>query len=163
MTATIKIREVHDSDYSELMEIENQIWTTENSPIIHHYDDVLDYKERMGEKQVFVATLNEQVIGFVDVHHPTPLPSHRKQWMLGIGVHPKYQSYGAGRALLEHLKTIAPAYGIHKLSLRVMGTNTAAIAFYKKNGFIQEGHLKDEFYMDGTYSDDYLFAYILGN
>lgn len=163
MTATIQIREVQDSDYSELMEIENQIWTTENSPIIHHYDNVLDYKERMGEKQVFVATLNEQVIGFVDVHHPTPLPSHRKQWMLGIGVHPKYQSYGAGRALLEHLKTIAPDHGIHKLSLRVMGTNTAAIAFYKKNGFIQEGHLKDEFYMDGIYSDDYLFAYILSN
>ncbi|WP_086349689.1 GNAT family N-acetyltransferase [Candidatus Enterococcus clewellii] len=163
MTTTIQIREVQESDYPALMAIENLIWTTENSPIVHHYTDVTDYRARMSEKQVFVAVLNETVIGFVDVHHPTPLPSHRHQWMLGIGVHPDYQSFGAGRRLLAHLKSVAPDYGIHKLSLRVMGTNTAAIAFYKKNGFVQEGHLKDEFYMDGTYCDDYFFAYILNN
>ncbi|MBL1224915.1 GNAT family N-acetyltransferase [Enterococcus sp. BWR-S5] len=161
MTATIQIREVRDTDYPELMTIENQIWTIENSPIVHHYDDVAAYRERMQEKQVFVAVLDEKVIGFVDVHHPTPLPSHKKQWMLGIGVHPDYQSFGAGRHLLDYLKAVAQDYGIHKISLRVMGTNTAAIAFYKKNGFLQEGHLKDEFYMNGVYCDDYLFAYLL--
>lgn len=161
MTTTIQIRDVQERDYPELMTIENLIWTTENSPILHHYDSVAEYQERMKEKQVFVAVLNEQVIGFVDVHHPTPLPSHRRQWMLGIGVHPDFQSYGAGRLLLEHLKSVAPAYGIHKISLRVMGTNTAAISFYKRNGFMQEGLLKDEFYMDGVYCDDYLFAYLL--
>ncbi|MBP1046540.1 GNAT family N-acetyltransferase [Enterococcus sp. BWM-S5] len=163
MITDISVRSVQDTDYPELMAIENQIWTTENSPIVHHYDNVADYQERMGEKQVFVAVLNGQVIGFIDVHHPTPLPSHRQQWMLGIGVHPDFQSSGAGGLLLQHLKTIAPDHGIHKISLRVMGTNTAAIAFYKKNGFIQEGLLKDEFYMNGSYCDDYLFAYILND
>lgn len=161
MSQTIEIREAREEDFAELLAIENRIWTNENSPILHHYDNVEQYKERMGNKQLFVATLAHSVVGFVDVQHPTPLPAHQHQWQLGIGVHPDFQSLGVGRLLLEHLKAVAPAYGIHKLSLRVMGTNEAAIRFYKRSGFVQEGQLVDEFFIDGTYSDDYLFAYLL--
>ncbi|MCB5951643.1 GNAT family N-acetyltransferase [Enterococcus sp. BWT-B8] len=161
MTEAIIIRKVQEQDYTALMHIENSIWTNENSPVLHHYDNVEQYKERMGDKLIFVAVLSEKVIGFVDVHPPTPLPSHQHQWMIGIGVHPDFQSVGAGKHLLTHLKEIAPVYNIHKISLRVMGPNKRAIAFYKRNGFIQEGHLVDEFYINGDYCDDYLFAFIL--
>ncbi|MGC6768715.1 N-acetyltransferase family protein [Enterococcus sp. LJL128] len=161
MAKTIQIRKAQDDDYSELMLIENQIWTNENSPILHHYNDVEEYAAKQKDELIFVAVQEEQLIGFVNVHQPTHLPSHKHQWMIGIGVHPDYQSSGAGRKLLDYLKMTAPSYGIHKLSLRVMGTNNRAINFYKRNGFVEEGHLRDEFYINDAYCDDYLFAYFL--
>lgn len=161
MSLSIKVRELQEKDYPDLLIIENSIWTNENSPVLHHYDNIEEYKKRTENNLVFVAVTNEQVVGFIDVHPPTTLPSHRHQWVLGIGVHPDFQSFGVGRHLLDHVKAIAPSHGIHKISLRVMGGNTGAIDFYKRNGFIQEGHLKDEFFINGTYSDDFLFAYLL--
>lgn len=161
MKKTMTVRLLQEKDYEGLVTIENMIWTNDNSPILHQYDSIEQYKERTKGQTIFVATDGMIIHGFVSVHHPTPLPSHQKQWMLGIGVHPESQSMGVGKKLLAHLKTIAPEYDIHKLSLRVMGTNPKAIAFYKKNGFQNEGILKDEFFIDGHFCDDYLFAYFI--
>ena len=42
---------------------------------------------------------------------------------------------------------------LHKLELEVREFNHRAIACYKKCGFIEEGRLRDDFYVDGAYSD----------
>ncbi|OJG74672.1 hypothetical protein RV12_GL002427 [Enterococcus quebecensis] len=81
--------------------------------------------------------------------------------MLGIGVHPDSQSLGIGKQLLDYLKQLAANEDIHKISLRVMGQNTKAIQFYRKNGFIQEALFKDEFFINGHFCDDYQFAYFI--
>lgn len=100
--------------------------------MLHYYDSVDEYKEKIAGRKIFIAADKDQVHGFVDVHHPTPLLSHKKQWMIGIGVHPNSQSLGIGRQLLDYLKEVAIQEDIHKISLRVMGTNTKAIQFYEK-------------------------------
>ncbi|MBO0421927.1 GNAT family N-acetyltransferase [Enterococcus plantarum] len=161
MDKHITIRFVKERDFLSLLEIENTIWTNENSPVLHFYESVEEYKEKSEGRLIFVATDENSVHGFVAVHHPTSLPSHKKQWMFGIGVHPDSQSLGIGRQLLDFLKDIAAEEGIHKISLRVMGTNTKAIQFYRKNGFVQEALFKDEFFINGAYCDDYQFAYFV--
>ncbi|MGX7201440.1 GNAT family N-acetyltransferase [Enterococcus plantarum] len=161
MDKHITIRFVKERDFLSLLEIENTIWTNENSPVLHFYESVEEYKEKSEGRLIFVATDENNVHGFVAVHHPTSLPSHKKQWMFGIGVHPDSQSLGIGRQLLDFLKDIAAEEGIHKISLRVMGTNTKAIQFYRKNGFVQEALFKDEFFINGAYCDDYQFAYFV--
>ncbi|MGM0218621.1 hypothetical protein IGI43_001731 [Enterococcus sp. AZ126] len=150
---------MEERDLPALLEIENTIWTNENSPVLHYYKSVDEYKEKIDGRIIFVAVEGDTVHGFVDVHHPTPLLSHKKQWMFGIGVHPNSQSFGIGRQLLDYLKEVAVTEGIHKISLRVMGPNTKAIQFYRKNGFIQEALFKDEFFINGAFCDDYQFAF----
>ncbi|MTD39977.1 GNAT family N-acetyltransferase [Erwinia sp. CPCC 100877] len=161
MDSTITIRPIAEKDFPMLMEIENMIWTTKNSPVVHHYNSVEEYKEKISNQRIFVAADSQQVHGFIGVHHPTPLLAHQKQWMLGIGVHPASQSLGIGKKLLDFLKETAKNEGIHKLSLRVMSANTKAVQFYRKNEFVQEAFFKDEFYIDGHYCDDYQFAFFI--
>lgn len=159
MDTNMRIRPIKEQDFPGLLEIENSIWTNENSPVLHHYDSVTEYQEKIGGRLIFIAADENQVHGFIDVHHPTSLPAHKKQWMLGIGVHPNSQALGIGRQLLDYIKEAAIKEDIHKISLRVMGTNTKAIQFYRNNGFVQEALFKDEFFIDGQFCDDYQFAY----
>ncbi|MEI5994487.1 GNAT family N-acetyltransferase [Candidatus Enterococcus mansonii] len=159
MENKLTIRLVEEKDYPMLLEIENSIWTYENSPVVHYYASVDEYKEKTTGHLIFVAADDENVHGFIDVHHPTPLLSHKKNWMFGIGVHSNSQSLGIGHKLLDYLKEAASREGIHKISLRVMGSNTHAIRFYRKNDFVQEALFKDEFFIDGRFYDDYQFAY----
>lgn len=163
MTQTINIRFIQETDIPSLLEIEHSVWTTENSPVIHHYNSLEEYQNKLADCVMFVATENNRILGFVEVHHPTQLVAHQKQWVLAIAVAKKAQAKGIGKKLMDYVKTIALEEGIHKLSLRVMATNTNAIGFYKKNGFIQEGHFKDEFFIEGTFCDDYQFAYFINN
>ena len=161
MSEEIIVRPVEEADFPLLLEIENSIWTNENSPVLHYYATVEEYKEKVSDRRIFVAADAQKVHGFIDVHHPTPLLAHKKQWMLGIGVHPQSQSLGIGKKLLDHVKKAGKKEHIHKLSLRVMGANSRAIQFYRKNGFIQEGLFKDEFFIDGQFCDDYQFAFFI--
>lgn len=161
MVQKISIRLITEKDIPALLDIENSIWTNENSPVIHHYNSLEEYRDKIVDRTIFVATDNQQILGFVDVQHPTPLVAHQKQWVLAIGVGKEMQSKGVGKRLVDYVKIIAAEADIHKLSLRVMGTNTKAIQFYKKNDFVQEGHFKDEFFMNGSFCDDYQFAYFI--
>lgn len=160
MKKKIFIRPIEERDFPRLLEIDNTIWTNENSPILHYYASVDEYKEKTDGRIIFVAVDDTAAVhGYIDVHHPTLLLSHQKQWMFGIGVHSASQSLGIGRQLLDYLKETAVKEGIHKISLRVMGANSKAIQFYLKNGFVQEALFKDEFFINGQFWDDYQFAY----
>jgi RimJ/RimL family protein N-acetyltransferase len=52
----------------------------------------------------------------------------------------------------------ARSRGARKLSLRVLGPNTAARGLYATCGFVIEGTLQAEFLLDGRYVDDVLMA-----
>jgi ribosomal protein S18 acetylase RimI-like enzyme len=75
---------------------------------------------------------------------------------LNIAIHPKYQRQGVGRVLMDALLKFAAERGVRKLSLRVLGSNPGAIAFYKSCGFVEQGRLVEEFLINGTYVDDIL-------
>ena len=42
-----------------------------------------------------------------------------------------------------------------------MGSNPAALVLYNKLGFVEEGRLKKEFFIDGDYVDDCFLAFYL--
>ncbi|MNN82623.1 hypothetical protein D3C81_1995730 [compost metagenome] len=58
--------------------------------------------------------------------------------------------------MMEEMKGMAARSGVRKLSLRVLATNPSAISFYKSCGFIEQGRLVEEFYLNGQYIDDIL-------
>ena len=57
---------------------------------------------------------------------------------------------------MDAVKVVAAERGIRKLSLRVLASNAGAVAFYQSCGFIEQGRLVDEFYLNGQYVDDIL-------
>ena len=76
----------------------------------------------------------------------------------GLAVGPQRQHRGAGRRLVEAAIGEAQARGAHKLSLRVLGSNTSARLLYEACGFVVEGILRSEFFLNGRYVDDVLMA-----
>jgi ribosomal protein S18 acetylase RimI-like enzyme len=58
---------------------------------------------------------------------------------IGMLVDPAWRGRGVGSALLQGAIEWARAHDLHKLGLDVFPSNTAAIALYRKHGFVEEG------------------------
>ncbi|MEG0289744.1 MAG: GNAT family N-acetyltransferase [Carnobacterium sp.] len=160
---TVLIRRSLWSDYPDLIAIENQLWNERNTPQVTTYSSPEEYKIRfpVGTHLVAFNESEGKAVGFIGFHPSTLLQAHKRTWLIDIGVDPAIQSKGVGRKLVEGLKKEAREQRIHKLSLRVLGTNQRAIRFYQKNGFVVEGILKEEFWLNDRFVDVILMAFIL--
>jgi ribosomal protein S18 acetylase RimI-like enzyme len=81
----------------------------------------------------------------------------------GMAVHPDWRRKGVGELLLGALmKFVAERKSVEKINLRVLVSNEAAIALYKKMGFVEEGRANKEIkWPDGTHSDEFIMAKFL--
>jgi ribosomal protein S18 acetylase RimI-like enzyme len=108
---------------------------------------------------VIVAEVEGEVAGYVALGHPTGLASNRHVLSVrGLAVAPGFQGRGLGRALLRAAVEEARRRGARRLTLRVLGSNSAARALYESSGFTVEGVQRGEFLLDGDYVDDVLMA-----
>jgi RimJ/RimL family protein N-acetyltransferase len=64
---------------------------------------------------------------------------------LGMAVARGWRRRGVGHALMEACLDWAGESGVHKLSLEVFAHNEAAIALYRKLGFVEEGRLRKQY------------------
>ena len=81
-----------------------------------------------------VAVAGVEVVGFVYVER-----SRHGFGELSMAVARGWRGRGAGSALLREAIAWARERGLHKLSLSVFPHNAAAIALYRKFGFVEEG------------------------
>ena len=108
---------------------------------------------------MLVAEDGGEIVGYVAVGRATRLESNRHVADIrGLAVAPDHQGRGLGRALVEAALDAARERGARKVTLRVLGPNTAARALYESCGFVVEGVRRHEFLLDGRYVDDVLMA-----
>lgn len=101
---------------------------------------------------VYYAVINERVVGWCDVFpEENPRQSHRGS--LGMGLLPDFRGKGIGYSLVTQVLNHAKKQGLEKVELNVYTTNTAAIALYRKAGFVEEGLIKKYRKLDGVYFD----------
>ena len=81
-----------------------------------------------------VAVADGQVIGMLHVE-----ASRHGFGEIGMLVDRGWRGRGVGSALMRAAIGLAREQGLHKLSLEVFAHNTAAIALYRKCGFLEEG------------------------
>lgn len=145
----------------QLWAIDRAIWNPSNTPALAQYENYEHYAKSLRHQKLLIAIdeENDQVLGAVSYHHPSPLPAHQRQWVLGIGIAPSAQGQGVGRALMKHLIDLAPADNIGKISLRVFATNPGARRFYQQLGFQDEGFLQKEYWINDQWVDEYAMAY----
>ena len=80
---------------------------------------------------------------------------------MGIFVMKPYRGRGIGRELLAWLLRWSKKAGLEKVTLSVFATNLAAIALYRKFGFIEEGRRGRQFKISDRYVDEILMALFL--
>jgi RimJ/RimL family protein N-acetyltransferase len=83
---------------------------------------------------MLVAVADGEVIGSVHVE-----ASRHGFGEIGMAIVREWRGRGVGSALLAAAIEWARGRGLHKLSLGVFPHNTAAIALYRKFGFVEEG------------------------
>ena len=106
-----------------------------------------------------VAELDGNVVGYVRLKAATRLPENAHVIQVqGLAVHPSARRRGIAAMLLTAAIQRLRERGTRKLTLRVLSTNTAALALYERLGFVREGVLRDEFIINGRYVDDILMA-----
>jgi ribosomal protein S18 acetylase RimI-like enzyme len=81
-----------------------------------------------------IAVAGTEVVGSVHVDR-----SRHGFGEVGMAVAREWRGRGVGSALLAAAIDWARERGLHKLSLSVFPHNTAAIALYRKFGFVEEG------------------------
>jgi RimJ/RimL family protein N-acetyltransferase len=83
-----------------------------------------------------VAVAGDEVVGSLHVD-----ASRHGFGEIGMAVAREWRGRGVGSALLAAAIEWARERGLHKLSLGVFAHNAAAIALYRKFGFVEEGRL----------------------
>lgn len=140
-----------------MLALDNKVWNKDNSPADMTKQTTLEqFAENNPPGTHIVAGLDGVFCGYVGMRPPTPLLSNRHVVELAIAVDSEFRGAGIGRALLEATAKYAAAEGKRKLFLRVLSSNAGAIAFYEKCGFILQGRMVEEFFINGSYVDDLL-------
>jgi|HigsolmetaGSP12D_1036236.scaffolds.fasta_scaffold00398_15 ribosomal protein S18 acetylase RimI-like enzyme len=152
----IIIRPSVETDFPTLIELNHVIWNETNTPATIHFDSVTDYGNHCPPGSQFVAVIENRVAGYVGYKNPTGLPANSHVLEIDIGVHPDFQKQSVGKKLIDYIAAWGEKNGYLKMSIRVLETNPNAITFYKTNGFLEQGRLIDEFYINGQFIDDLL-------
>ena len=93
--------------------------------------ELLGKKFRINEIPAFVALVDDKVVGFLSFYDP----SREDCLIVAIGVVPKYQRCGIGRALLKSVENWTKGKAKEKLLVSTSNDDLPALAFYQLNGF----------------------------
>ncbi len=108
----------------------------------------------------FVAEIDGKVIGNIGFEH-LQRPRLLHCGSFGLGVHDNYHGLGVASKLIESVLDLADNWlQIKRIQIEVNSDNQAAIACYKKFGFIIEGEAKCSVFRDGEYVNTYYMARI---
>jgi RimJ/RimL family protein N-acetyltransferase len=95
--------------------------------------NVEKWTARVDIGRTLVAVADDELVGFLFVDESFGFGE------LGMMVDAEWRGRGVGSALVAAAIEWARARGLHKLVLGVFPHNTAAIALYRKFGFVEEG------------------------
>ena len=112
--------------------------------------------------QRLAVTHDDEVVGWCDIVRRS-MEGFRHAGRMGMGVLPGYRGAGLGRRLLTETLGAARALGMERVDLEVFASNEAAIALYRKLGFVVEGIKRRARKLDGEYDDDLIMALFLGD
>ncbi|WP_027797806.1 GNAT family N-acetyltransferase [Paraburkholderia acidipaludis] len=98
------------------------------------------------------AEINARVVGNVTLMVGKPRRAHCGS--LGIAVDDAFQGRGVGSALMAAIVDYADrSLGLRRIELEVYPDNAAAIALYRKFGFVEEGRSRGSSIRDGVLAD----------
>ncbi|WP_226006783.1 GNAT family N-acetyltransferase [Natrinema salinisoli] len=123
---------------------------------IDHEDALLRHNE-LESRMFFVATVEDDVVGWVHLHAPElEKLSHTAE--LTVGVLEEYRGHGVGSHLLSRGLEWAGSNGYEKVYQSVPSTNEEAIAFLEEHDWETEAIREDHYKLNGHYVDEVMMA-----
>lgn len=102
---------------------------------------------------LLLACAGDEVVGQLGLY-VSANPRRRHVGDLGMGVRDDWQGKGVGGALLSAALDLADRWlQLRRLELQVYADNTAGIALYTRQGFVEEGRHRDFAFRDGAFVD----------
>ncbi len=103
------------------------------------------------ERRFIAEGAELQTVGLVEL---VEINSIHRSAEFQIIIAPVYQGKGYARTLINKALNYAfTILNLHKVYLHVAIDNEKAIHLYQKCGFVEEGHLVKEIFINGEYSD----------
>ena len=121
------------------------------------HEQVLLRHNDIGTRVFFVATVDDDVVGWAHVDRPEfDKLSHTAE--LTVGVLEEYRGHGIGSHLLVRGVGWAAANGLERIYNSVPATNEAAIEFLKDHDWAIEAIREDHYRIDGEYVDEVMMG-----
>jgi RimJ/RimL family protein N-acetyltransferase len=107
-----------------------------------------------------VAELGGEIVGIADIGRFSR-QTERHVASIGLSVDAAHRRQGIGMALMRAILAWARTKELSRIELKVFTRNMAAIALYKKLGFVEEGLHRKVAFKQGVWVDDLTMALIL--
>lgn len=157
------IRRADQTDLSGLVGVIRQVAEEGIYIEAENVADVIDYEEvvlrhnELGSRMFFVATVNDEVIGWVHLTLPEAEKlSHTAE--LTVGVLSEYRGHGIGGSLLERGLDWAASNGYEKVYNSIPSLNENACDFLEHYGWKVEAIREDHYKIDDEYVDEVMMA-----
>lgn len=156
MSGDLKLRPLEREDLKFVHRLNNDAkimsyWFEEPYEAFVELQELYDKHIHDQSERRFILELDGKMVGLVELMEIDYI--HRRA-EFQIIIDPKFQGHGyAVSATKLAMKYAFHVLNLHKLYLVVDKVNEKAIHVYEKVGFIREGELIDEFFVDGTYHD----------
>lgn len=92
-----------------------------SDPLLMHEED---FDRDTQDEQVFVATEQQQIVGFISIYLP-------ENFIHCLFIHHDYQHQGIGHLLMAEAKKVAQ----RPMRLKCLSRNDGALAFYEQEGW----------------------------
>jgi L-amino acid N-acyltransferase len=163
---SVKIRQANHNDMPSVLEIVN--YEILNTTAIWDYDtrslaqQEAILKEKNEKKFPFlVAEKDGKIIGFGTYGTFRFKIGYRFTVEHSVYIHKDYHGNGAGSILLKELIEIAKTQKLHTMIGVIDSENLGSIAFHKKLGFKEVGHIKETGYKFDRWLDSVFVQIIL--
>ncbi len=123
---------------------------------IDHEDALLRHNQ-LESRMFFVATVDDDVVGWVHLHAPE-LEKLEHTAELTVGVIEEYQGRGIGSHLLNRGLEWAGSREYERVYQSVPSSNEAAITFLESQNWETEAVREDHYKIDGEYIDEVMMA-----
>ena len=127
------------------------------------YPSVESWRKRLAEASpddfLLVASIDGEVIGNLGLHPASKSPRRKHVGTVGMSVRDDRQGCGVGSALMQAAVGLADGWlNYQRLELWAYTDNLAALALYRKFGFVIEGTCRAHAFRAGRYADTYAMA-----
>lgn len=90
-----------------------------------------DIKKDIEQKEVYLCEIDNIAIGAVRFE----LLGSQTAYLSRLAVHPRYQSFGVGKLLIEKVKQECCALNVSAIALHTAACMPSVVALYEKNGY----------------------------
>jgi len=136
----IELREATKADLKKIVEIEQECFSIYRLAL-RQFAHLLQY----GKCDFIVCHVGGQLAGYaISLYRKNSAEAR----IYSIAIHSRFRQMGLGLSLLEEICSRAAGRDCKSLRLEVDFSNEVARTFYKKNGFLENGIIKDYYGKD---------------